>query len=222
MKCRTCGALLAGLDAAVGKNNYVVALTADHGVSPLPEQMAETGVSAGRVPFGLLKAELEAALAKEVGGQNNVAAVLYTDVYLAPGVSSKLVAKPGAVQRVLAVLRKVPGVQAAFHADQLLAPKKSESELQYATALSYHPERSGDIVFVPAPYWIATGTGTTHGSANAYDQRVPVIFMGAGIKKGRQARRVSPADIAPTLGHLVGVTLSRADGQILPEVQNAP
>ncbi|MDX2019285.1 MAG: alkaline phosphatase family protein [Deltaproteobacteria bacterium] len=217
----TLGHLLAALDQAVGKNNYVVALTADHGVSPLPEQVTPTGVSAGRLPFARLKADLEAAIAKEVGGQNNVAAMVYTDLYLGRGVYGKLAAKPGALERVLAAVRKVPGIAAAFAADQLLTPKRSDGELQYAAQLSYHPERSGDIVIVPAPYWIAADAGTTHGTANGYDQRVPIIFMGAGIKAGRQARRVSPADIAPSLGHILGVTLSHADGEVLPELQAA-
>ena len=57
--------------------------------------------------------------------------------------------------------------------------------------------------------------GTTHGSANPDDQRVPVIFMGAGIKRGHYTEAVTPADIAPTLAALCGITMPRAEGRAL-------
>jgi len=50
-----------------------------------------------------------------------------------------------------------------------------------------------------------------------YDQRVPIVFYGRGIKPGEFTRAVTPADIAPTLAHLCGVTLADADGDVLTE-----
>jgi hypothetical protein len=86
--------------------------------------------------------------------------------------------------------------------------------------------RSGDLLIVPRPYWIwdysAPGKpgrngGTSHGTPNYYDQRVPMILMGAGIRRGKYYEPATPADIAPTLATLCGITLAAQDGRPLVE-----
>ena len=57
--------------------------------------------------------------------------------------------------------------------------------------------------------------GTTHGSANADDQRVPIMFYGAGIKAGQYNDAASPADLTPTLAAIVGITMPQAQGKAL-------
>jgi phosphoglycerol transferase MdoB-like AlkP superfamily enzyme len=73
------------------------------------------------------------------------------------------------------------------------------------------------MMIIPKPYFLAQAAGTTHGSPWGYDQRVPVLFAGAGIAPGRYLVPATPADIAPTLAHLVGITLARADGKVLTQ-----
>ena len=90
-----------------------------------------------------------------------------------------------------------------------------------AAAASYEPTRSGDLLVVPRPYWILSSDATTHGSANRYDQHVPLLLMGSGIRPGQYLTRASPADIAPTLALLAGVTLARPDGRVLAEALDA-
>lgn len=94
----------------------------------------------------------------------------------------------------------------------------AKSEVQKAAALSFYAGRSGDLVVVPALYWMAADAGTTHGSANDYDQHVPVVFMGGGIRAAKFPRPASPADIAPTLAKLIGVTMKSVQGRALDEV----
>lgn len=215
---QTLGKFLTTLDRLVGKNEYVVALTSDHGVAAIPEQLEALGVPAGRIPVDRLKAGLEAALDRELGAGSHLAAVVYTDIYFAAGVYEKLLAKPGALARVRAAVLGVPGVSEAFFGAELADVAPYEPAARRAAALSYFPGRSGDMVLVPAPNHITVAHGTTHGSNNDYDQRVPLVFAGAGVARGQFSRRVSPADLAPTLGQMVGVTLPRPDGAVLPEV----
>ena len=66
-------------------------------------------------------------------------------------------------------------------------------------ARGFDRERSGDIEVAMKPYWIMTSAGTTHGSNNAYDTRVPLILMGKGVTPGEYRAPASPADIALTL-----------------------
>jgi predicted AlkP superfamily pyrophosphatase or phosphodiesterase len=89
-----------------------------------------------------------------------------------------------------------------------------------AASLSYVAGRSGDLIVALKPYWIfgeAGGGGTTHGSANSYDQRVPLLFYGFGIHPGIFLTTASSADIAPTLAYLCGITLARVDGHLLTD-----
>jgi predicted AlkP superfamily pyrophosphatase or phosphodiesterase len=80
-------------------------------------------------------------------------------------------------------------------------------------------------VVVPKPYWFYVsadgtaqpGSATTHGSMYAYDQQVPIILFGAGIKRGEYLGTATPADIAPTLAQLCGITLANIDGRVLIE-----
>ena len=74
------------------------------------------------------------------------------------------------------------------------------------------------------PYWITDETGTSHGSPYGYDTRVPLFLMGKGIVAGEYLTPVTPADVAPTLAFLAGVTLPGAQGRVLTEaiVHTAP
>jgi hypothetical protein len=135
------------------------------------------------------------------------------DLYFRPGVYRKLKDSSGTLLYLLGALSRVVGVSRVFRAEQLDGRSvSSDPELQ-AAALSYASGRSGDLVFVLKPGWMLAPTGTTHGSAGRDDQRVPILLMGAGIKHGQYAAATTPADIAPTLAALCGLTLAHAEGR---------
>jgi hypothetical protein len=219
---RLLGDLLATLDRSVGRGRYLLALTADHGVAAYPEQLLAEGQDAGRVSGERLRQVLGQALTAELGAGKHLSSVLYTDIYLAPGVHERLKQRPGALGRVLTAVGTVPGVVAVFDGDELRDPAKLTDPLARAAALSHFPGRSGHIVFAPRTNWLTTATGTTHGTQHDYDQHVPVVLYGAGIRPGRYDAPVTPADIAPTLAALVGVSLPTAEGRVLTEALTAP
>lgn len=117
----------------------------------------------------------------------------------------------------------MPGVATVYRADDLSSGSTNISQAQTAMALSYFPGRSGDLFVLQKPYWLmdssAEGskrnTGTGHGTPYNYDQHVPVFFMGFGIQPGEYFEAITPADIAPTLAALTGVTLATRDGRVL-------
>jgi hypothetical protein len=213
------GELLAALDAQVGRGNYVLALGSDHGVSAYPEDLKAEGKDAGRIDLNRLRGKLEVAVAAELGPGNHVAEIYFTDVYLRDGVLARLRAKPGALERVAGAVRGEPGVLAVFAADELgdAAALAEKDPLRRAAALSYFAGRSGDLVLVPKAYWLTVSAGTTHGTQNEYDQRVPMVLFGGRVKAGRYERGVSPADLAVTLAGIVGVSLKEAEGGVLGE-----
>jgi predicted AlkP superfamily pyrophosphatase or phosphodiesterase len=209
------GRLFGLLDQRLGRDGYVVALSADHGVAALPEQLLALGMDAGRIPMKVVGERMQAQVAAELGAGQWVASLQYTDLYLIAGAYDRLRQRPGALARVAQAIEAVPGVERVFAHDDLVPDAPGCGVLCRAAAASHFPGRSGDFILVPKPNWITVDTGTTHGSSNHYDQRVPVVFIGSGIRPGRYADAASPADIAPTLGAMVGVTLPRPDGRIL-------
>jgi phosphoglycerol transferase MdoB-like AlkP superfamily enzyme len=72
-------------------------------------------------------------------------------------------------------------------------------------------------MILPQPGWVASSLAATHGTSHDYDARVPLILLGAGVRSGRYTQGVSPADIAPTLAHLLGIDFPDRDGRVLRE-----
>ena len=210
------GELLQHLDKRVGRNRYALALSADHGVAPIPEHGPHPG---GRVVIAEVRKRIEAALAEHFGAGQYVDAMNYVYVYLAPGVFDRLTRSPAAMRAVEQAATSVPGVERVLRSD-VLSPTSSDP-LVRAAAFSHAPGRSGDLIVVPREHWFLVqgldGAATTHGTSHLYDRQVPVILFGAGVKHGRFSQAASPADIAPTLAALAGLHMPKADGRILRE-----
>ncbi len=213
----TIGTLLDELDAQVGAGRYVVALSADHGVSPVPEQMQAAGFDAGRVQMRTIRERVERALVPHFGPGSYVAGSAASGVYFAPGVYARLTATPRALDAAIDAVRTSPGVARVFRRETLVTARGSADPDERAAALSFHPERSGDLLFTHKPYWIS-GNAASHGTAHLYDRRVPLILYGTGIRPGQYAGAATPADIAPTLARLISVTLAQPDGRVLTDV----
>jgi len=221
----TVGDLLAHLDRAVGAGNYVVAFGADHGVSPIPEQVAARGISAVRVPTAAVVAAATQALKLQPEGPNATARLQNADLYFDADSIDRLRATPALLASTLRAIRAVPGVANALFADALPALAAAGDHDARAALAGYYPGRSGHLIVVLKPYsFFVTDDGTaqpgdasSHGSLYDYDQHVPVVLFGAGITRGVYLRHVTPADLAPTLAYLCGITLPRPDGSVLIE-----
>jgi len=219
---RTIGDLLDRLDALVGRNEYVVALSADHGVTPIPEQLVRAHRDAGRVRTAEIAERIESKLVPALGPGSHISILDGRDMnlYFAPGVYQKIVASPPLLSDVIKAIESSPGVRRAYRAEQLRDPQPSPQSSNNdawlrPAALSYVEGRSGDMIISLRPQWIASSEAATHGSATTDDQRVPILLMGPGVKPGLYDQAVSPADIAPTLAKLCGITLPRAEGRPL-------
>jgi predicted AlkP superfamily pyrophosphatase or phosphodiesterase len=210
----TIGHLLDFLDKKVGADKYVLALSADHGVADMPEQAS----NGGRISIGAVRGLIEASVKQSLGGDGPfVAATKGSDVYFKAGVFDRLKDKRGALKAVMDAAASVPGVTRVLSSVEIGTPaaRTSKDGLVKAMALSYFPDRSGDIFIVPKENWLLVAAGTTHGSAYGYDQRVPLVLYGAGIQPGSYDDAVTPADLAPTVASIVGVTLPSPDGHVL-------
>jgi arylsulfatase A-like enzyme len=209
----TIGRLLTFLDEKVGAGNYVLGLSADHGVADVPEQVAD----GARVLPPTVTAAIESAMKPYFGDGPFVASNLGADVYLKPGVYAKLAANRQALGAVRKAVLSVPGVARVITSGEVARPeaRRSKDALVRAVALSYYPGRSGDLIVITKPDVLFGNAATTHGTPQPYDQHVPVILFGQGIKGGVQAGAATPADLVATLASMIGVKLPSPDGRVL-------
>jgi predicted AlkP superfamily pyrophosphatase or phosphodiesterase len=215
---RTIGTLFEALDAQVGKDQWVAGLSADHGVTPIPEQLVAAGKDGGRIDGGAMMTAIEDTLRPALGQGRHITVLNTNDIYFEPGVYTKITKSRELMTKVLGAIEARPGVERVFLSEQVRGGANSKDPLVRAAALSYFPGRSGDIIFATKPGWMISAAGTTHGSANPDDTRVPVLFLGAGIKAGKYQDPATPADLAPTLAAVIGFAM-KAEGHPLPCVQ---
>lgn len=183
------------------------------------ERVLIGGINTARDPRRRLNRSIRAGLDSTMSPHSRR---LMPPFYFQPGVYEKLRARPNLLARALRSIAAAPGVQRVFRSDELAtATTASDVELR-AAALSYFAGRSGDVIVSLKPGWIAGGMAATHGSGNADDQRVPVVFLGPWFQPGTYDEAITPADIAPTLAYISGVTLSRAEGHPLLQAIAGP
>jgi predicted AlkP superfamily pyrophosphatase or phosphodiesterase len=198
--------MLTFLDGWVGKGNYTVFLSADHGVMDVPGFWQQHRLPAGLLDARALNNTIDKALNDRFGSAAYIRASENFQLYLDAKVLKK---KKIGVDDVYEVIREAllpqPGI-----ADVLNMRKLGQSDLNsYQLDLYrnvYHAKRSGDLQIVPQPGWIPGGAqGTTHGSPYNYDTQVPFLLYGWGINKGETDRRTSITDIAPTISSLLNL-----------------
>jgi len=219
------GELFEHLDQKLGRGNYLVALSADHGVAPVPSDMERNGFDAGVLSLPALKERMEKALAPFNYAKPAIARMSGNEVYFAPGVYLQLRQDAAAMHAVLDAALSMPGVTAAFRTEDVSGQTATISEMRRAFELNYFAGRSGDLFVLQKPYWLTdhsanpsrVHTGAGHGAPYNYDQHVPILLMGFGIQAGQYFETATPADIAPTLAALTGVTLASRDGRVLAE-----
>ena len=129
-----------------------------------------------------LRDMLDAAAQAAAGPGKYVARVgASNEVYFEPGMYDGCGRGPRALKSVIKLLDDQPGIARVFRREQLRDAAASRDLLLRAAALSYVPQRSGDLVLAMEPGWTFAALGTTHGTANPYDQQVPIVLHGTDM-----------------------------------------
>jgi hypothetical protein len=203
--------LLDKLDASVGKGKYVLVMSADHGVCPLPEWSVAQGRQALRMAPTLLQKEAEAYLQETFGKSGSGVAIEALEdgaFYLNRSWIKSAGLEQAKVEESLAAwTTKLPVMNAAWTRTQLLKEMPTD-EMGQRVRRSFHPERSGDVLFVPKPYCLITPyltTGTTHGTPHPYDTHVPLLVSGGGVQAGVRREPAVPLSAAAILARAIGI-----------------
>jgi predicted AlkP superfamily pyrophosphatase or phosphodiesterase len=214
--------LLAALDAKVGRGRYVLALSADHGVCPLPEVARAEHHDASRVPATLLTVKADEFLVTKFGGDaktHYVTKAIHPWVYLNHELLKARNLDAGDVEAALAEwLARQEGIQAAYTRSQLVAGVAEDDRVGQMMRRSFHPDRAGDVGVVMKPYSIMWSlTGTTHGSPHPYDTYVPLMVYGAGVRPGVHKELVQPQAGVPILARALGIKPPTNASEAVPE-----
>lgn len=212
------------LDHKIGKGNYLLFLTADHGGASAPgynemHHLPGDGFSAKAV-----QKDMNTQLKAKYGFPDIIRWVANNQVYL----NEKLLAQAENVNRqelnkwIIRYLEAQPAILRAFSFEQsnsILLPLNLREKINN----SYLPSRCGQIEFVLKPGFLDNLDGkeaSSHGAGYSYDTHIPLIFYGWNVKKGSSSKQHFMTDIANTVSAMLHMEApSGAVGEVLEEIK---
>lgn len=206
--------LFESLDQRLGREGWLLALSADHGVLELPEELARRGVGARRVEgraVALTMQQVAGALQSELGVERASLRSEAGGIYLRRAELRAAEVDLAAARRVArdALLAGGDWIARAWTREELLEAVADVADPWLALALaSYDPERGPDVVYQVQPWHLkGLSGGTSHGTPYPYDRRVPLVFYGPGLAAGRDHEPVTTLDLVPTLLAWLGLAV---------------
>jgi arylsulfatase A-like enzyme len=200
---RALGELFAHIDATVGLRHVAVALSADHGVMPLPEP--SPAGAAGRLVSAdnaVCIQNVAGKLKKRLGDESWLRHDLYLDYET---VGRRRLRREDVEREVARLLEECPAVEKAWTRTELESPAITGPRAEQFRH-SLHPDRSPDVLIqYKAFHSDRADGGTTHGSPYDYDTHVPMLISLPGLAAGTVPERVRTVDLAPTLASLLGI-----------------
>ncbi|ACU58222.1 alkaline phosphatase PafA [Chitinophaga pinensis] len=195
------------LDQKVGKGNYLVFLSADHGAAHSVGFMQENQLPAG-LPEGKMMEGLNNMLKERFGVERlALTSENYHIGYDLKTIEAKKLDYDAIKKATVQYLQKLPGVEFAADMDNLGNSPLPEP-IKSMAVNGYNPKRCGSVIIIPEPGWYSgSSKGTTHGNWNPYDTHLPLVFMGWHVKHGYTNDVVSMADIAPTIAAMLHIQM---------------
>jgi predicted AlkP superfamily pyrophosphatase or phosphodiesterase len=208
------------LDATVGKGQYVVFLTADHGVSHIPGFDSLHHLPGGYFEGVEIMKDMNTQLAKKYGADSIVAGMDNFQVSLNHLlIESDSLDNKAIIKWIIHYLQQQNSVADAFELKDVNDFPLTATQKEMVVN-GYFPARSGDIQILVKPGFVeGDGPADSHGVWNPYDSHIPLLWYGWGIKHGVSNREVYMTDIAPTLTALLHIQMpDGCIGKVIPEV----
>ena len=184
---RQLGKLIKKLDKEVGRDAYVIYLTADHGASENPNHLAYHGLGVRNFQNADVIGDVNAHIKEELGIENAVFKIFNHHIHLNSW------AKERAGEIALVVEATDPFMRVYTASEVRNSGNDALLELLHE---GYQSRFGGDLIFALQPNCIFYGPyGSTHGSGFLYDTHVPFLLMGSGVKKGESFKRVDVTNI---------------------------
>jgi len=196
------------LDENVGKGEYTVFITADHGASHNAKFFTDNKGIGGYFDTKTVMTELNTMLSSAFGHADLVRSMMNYQVHLNYDVIGANKLDERAIKAaIIDYLRRAEGVAFAIDMEEA-AHATIPARIRERIVNGYNPKRSGVIQVILQPQWYSGspgGTGTTHGTWSSYDAHIPLVWMGWGIKHGQTNRETHMTDISATLAALLRI-----------------
>jgi predicted AlkP superfamily pyrophosphatase or phosphodiesterase len=202
----------------IGMANVWMALSADHGVAPLPEFARTLRLPAANLDAKAWRDEINAQLSKKYAKKADY--VLELDYPLAWLNEEAFAArKESDAEADAGEAMKQVGLAGYFTKSQLARGGETPAtETGRRYAHSYSPEGGWYVMGIPSPFSVGTMKGTDHASPFSYDTHVPLAFYGLAFQPGIYRTHAEPVDLAVTLASLLGINApAKATGRVLTE-----
>lgn len=213
------GELFRFLDTKVGKDQYLLFISADHGVAHSINFDMQNKLP-GRPFVSGLREGTEAALKTKFGDYKLVKVWSNNQLFLDHALIDSLKAdKKEIVKTIIGYLQTQEGVDRVFEFSQLMNIPLQE-KIRMRAINGYFPAHSGDIqILLKAGYTGMSGNGTTHGSWNPYDSHIPLVWYGWNVKPGKTNRETYMTDVAPTIAAMLKIQMpSGCVGTVVEEI----
>ncbi|MFV8343814.1 alkaline phosphatase PafA [Flavobacterium sp. XS2P39] len=203
---QTLAVFLTYLDKTVGKDNYLLFLTADHAGAENSNYMKDNKYNVANVS----STDIVKALKKHSEDTFGVNLLLdYSNFNLF--FNKEVIKKKGleltkVKESFASFLMLQDQVKRVYTEEEILASSGDDYFLS-CISKGYDPKQNGELVVLDkAGYMQYQNTGTTHGSPNSYDTHVPLLFYGYKVPKGELHAKKYITQIAPTLSQMLKIT----------------
>jgi hypothetical protein len=210
----------------VGMANVWLALSADHGIAPLPQFAKTLRLPAANLDGKALREQINSLLSKKYSKKADY--VLDLDYPLAWLSEDAFAGTPAGKRESDAEAdageaMKQAGLAGYFTKSQLARGETPATEVGRRYAHSYSPEGGWYVIGIPSPFHVGITKGTDHATPFSYDTHVPLAFYGLAFQPGTYRTHAEPVDLAVTLASLLGINApAEATGRVLTEALQPP
>jgi arylsulfatase A-like enzyme len=233
---RQLGEFFTFLGHQVGMANVWMALSADHGIAPLPDFAKTLRLPAANLDAKAMREQINALLSKKYARKadyvldlNYPLAWLNEEAFAGIEHSGEhSAARSGGIKESEAEADvgealKVAGSAGYFAKSQLARGETPATEIGRRYAHSYSPAGGWYVMGIPREFQVGSTKGTDHASPFSYDTHVPLAFYGLAFQPGIYRTHAEPVDLAVTLASLLGINApAQATGRVLTEALQAP
>src|SRR5271166_3810414 len=209
----------------IGLADVWIALSADHGVSSLPEQVKKLHIPAANLGIGKFEGQINAALAAKFspGHPATYVKLDYPMAWLDEDAFGAAHVRERDAENAVGEQLKQVGLRDYYTNSQLAAGEVPNTALGRKYLNSYSPEGSWYVMGVPDIYTVGGASGTDHASPYNYDTHVPLAIYGIPFQPGVYRTSVEPIDLAATFASLLGINApTHSVGRVLTEALASP
>ena len=213
---------IAFLGHQVGLANIWMALSADHGIAPLPEFAKSLRLPAANLNDDEMRKQINSLLSKKYAKAADY--VLDLDYPMAWLNEEAFAGQREAdAESDAGEAMKQAAFTGYYTKSQLAHGETPDTEMGRRYAHSYSPYGSWYVMGIPRPFQVGAGSGTDHATPFTYDTHVPLAFYGLAFQPGTYRTHAEPADLAVTLASLLGINApTHATGRVLTEALQTP